>query len=350
MTAIFSRMMATAVNPADYIPLPAAKDEPCHLCGRRPTSSVRRGGGGVYLCYDCLITAKRPAKVQSLPGVLDHRTFTRTKVELGRCDVYGMGKAVYRLQEADICEGCYAWLVREWNAMGECDELVALQSSTNQSIPSTPDIRHPGDRGCPGGWHIVAPEPFSPIGSNMNHVEQDVSIQIVALLLRSDSHPRKLAQDLGLSHTTVLRKLKGLLDGNIVDFRMEGKNKTYFLKKTLEARVHVYVAEWYALENLIQEAPHLRSIIKAVQEREDFPLAVIFGSYAKGTADKKSDIDLYIETEDRETKRELERCHSKLSVKIGLWDPENLLIQEIVKNHVIVKGVERFYEKTGFFE
>jgi hypothetical protein len=92
MTAIFSRMMATAVNPADYIPLPAAKDEPCHLCGRRPTSSVRRGGGGVYLCYDCLITAKRPAKVQSLPGVLDHRTFTRTKVELGRCDVYGMGR------------------------------------------------------------------------------------------------------------------------------------------------------------------------------------------------------------------------------------------------------------------
>lgn len=194
------------------------------------------------------------------------------------------------------------------------------------------------------------PEPFSSIGSNIDHVEQNVSIQIVALLLRGDSHPRKLAQDLGLSHTTVLRKLRGLLDGNVVDFRMEGKNKTYFLKKTLEARVHVYVAEWYALGNLIKEAPYLRSIIRTIQEREDVPLAVIFGSYAKGTADRKSDIDLYIETDDRIVKRELERYHSKLSVKIGLWDPENLLIQEIAKNHVIVKGVERFYEKTGFFE
>ena len=184
----------------------------------------------------------------------------------------------------------------------------------------------------------------------MVHMEQNVSIQIVARLLRGDSHPRKLAQDLGLSHTTVLRKLRGLLDGNIVDFRVEGKNKTYFLKKTLEARVHVYVAEWCALGNLIKESPHLRSIIRTIQEREDVPLAVIFGSYAKGTADRKSDIDLYIETEDRETKQELERYHSKLSVKIGLWDPENLLIQEIAKNHVIVKGVERFYEKTGFFE
>ena len=61
----------------------------------RPTLRVLQGGGA-YLCYDCLKKAKRPAMVQSLPGVLDHRTFERTKVELGRCDVCGMGKAVYR--------------------------------------------------------------------------------------------------------------------------------------------------------------------------------------------------------------------------------------------------------------
>lgn len=184
----------------------------------------------------------------------------------------------------------------------------------------------------------------------MFHVEQNVSIQIVALLLRGDSHPRKLAKELGISHTTVLRKLKGLLDGNVVDFRIEGKNRVYFLKKTIEARVHAYMAEWYALGDLIEEAPHLRSIVRAVAEREDIPLAVLFGSYAKGTADRKSDIDLYIETDDREVKRELQRAHLRLSVKIGPWDPENLLIQEIVKNHVILKGVERFYEETRVFE
>lgn len=109
------------------------------------------------------------------------------------------------------------------------------------------------------------------------------------------------------------------------------------------------MAEWYALGDLIEEAPHLRSIVRAVAEREDIPLAVLFGSYAKGTADRKSDIDLYIETDDREVKRELQRAHLRLSVKIGPWDPENLLIQEIVKNHVILKGVERYYEKTAFF-
>lgn len=184
----------------------------------------------------------------------------------------------------------------------------------------------------------------------MNHVEQNITIQIVALLLKCDSHPRKLAKDLGVSHTTVLRKLRSLLDWNVVDFRIEGKNTIYFLKKTLEARVHIYMAEWYALGNLIEEASHLRPVIRTIQEREDTQLAILFGSYAKGTADQESDIDVYIETGDREVKRELERSHLRLSVKIGPWDPENLLIQEIIKNHVIVKGVERYYERTKFFE
>jgi hypothetical protein len=102
------------VNPADYIPLPVEKDEPCHACGRRPTSSIKRGGEKKYLCYDCLKAAKR-SRVQPLPGVLDHRTFERTKVELGRCEICREKRAVYRSREAKVCEGCYARMVREWN-------------------------------------------------------------------------------------------------------------------------------------------------------------------------------------------------------------------------------------------
>ena len=57
-------------------------------------------------------------RVRPLSGVLDPRTFARVKVELGRCDVCGVAKAVYRSREAQakICEGCYSRLVREGNA------------------------------------------------------------------------------------------------------------------------------------------------------------------------------------------------------------------------------------------
>ena len=51
------------------------------------------------------------------PGFLNHRLFDRVRGELGCCDICGTGKAVYRSREAraNICEGCYARLVREWN-------------------------------------------------------------------------------------------------------------------------------------------------------------------------------------------------------------------------------------------
>ncbi|WP_165394908.1 nucleotidyltransferase family protein [Methanofollis fontis] len=101
-----------------------------------------------------------------------------------------------------------------------------------------------------------------------------------------------------------------------------------------------------AIPDIPVQPPHLRSVVRTIQEREDIPLAVLFGSYAKWTADQKSDIDVYIETGEREVKRELERCHSRLSIKIGPWDQENLLIREIAKNHVIIKGVERYFEST----
>jgi len=66
----------------------------------------------------CNTGAKVANGVRPLSGVLDPRTFGRVKVEIGRCDVCGAAKAVYRSREAQakVCEGCYARLVREGNA------------------------------------------------------------------------------------------------------------------------------------------------------------------------------------------------------------------------------------------
>ena len=70
-------------------------------------------------CYNTLKTGtkREPALQEPLPGILDHQTFKRVRVDLGRCDVCGAGKAVYRSREvqANLCEGCYSRLVREWN-------------------------------------------------------------------------------------------------------------------------------------------------------------------------------------------------------------------------------------------
>jgi predicted nucleotidyltransferase len=110
------------------------------------------------------------------------------------------------------------------------------------------------------------------------------------------------------------------------------------------------IAEVYKQSLIVNRYPVLRGIIRAVQEMPEIPLALLYGSYAKGLATKGSDIDLFVETLDATVKKQLEQRHSSLSVKIGEFDTKNLLVREIIKDHIIIRGVEVYFDKTGFFE
>ncbi len=175
-------------------------------------------------------------------------------------------------------------------------------------------------------------------------------LDIVNELLNSENHIRGLAKRLGTNHMTVLRKMKELAKENVVDYKEEGKNKKYFLKETSEAKNYVFSSENYKLNNALRKYPNLRMIVEKMQKDKRIKLAILFGSYAKGIAKSDSDIDVYIETTNKKIKEEVGLINSKLSVKIGRYDNSNLLIKEIEKNHIIIKGVERYYEKNKFFD
>ncbi len=179
--------------------------------------------------------------------------------------------------------------------------------------------------------------------------QKDYSLEIIHLLSHGKSHARKIAASLGTSHMTVLRKLKALARENVVDFEVEGKNKPYFLKKTTEAKAYVFMAENYRLVRAMESYPRLRAIIEKIQKDNRIRMALLFGSYAKGRATKSSDIDVYLNTENRLLRDEIQLLDSKLSIKIGKYEKESLLIKEIEKNHVVIKGVEAYYEKNKFF-
>lgn len=184
----------------------------------------------------------------------------------------------------------------------------------------------------------------------MFHMEQkDYNLEIVRKLLRSEGHIRSIAVQLGINHMMIVRKMNELLKKNVVDFKQEGKNKVYFLKDSVEARMHVLMAEEYALVRVLKKYPALRKVVENVHRNGKIKLALLFGSYAKGLAKKESDIDLFVETKDQTLKKELQMLNSKLSVKIGKFDKGNLLVDEIKKNHVIIKGFEKYHEGTALF-
>ena len=181
--------------------------------------------------------------------------------------------------------------------------------------------------------------------------QTNIELEIVlALLRREELHIRALARYVNQPHANISRAMKSLLKENVVDFKVEGKNKLFRLKKGIESLNYAYIAEHYKLIKLLEKYPLLSIIVESILSKTNERLVIIFGSYAKFIAKKESDIDVFVETMKRSVKKELENINSKLSVKIGKFDKNNLLIKEIVKNHVIVKGVEYYYEKNKLFD
>jgi predicted nucleotidyltransferase len=137
---------------------------------------------------------------------------------------------------------------------------------------------------------------------------------------------------------------------NVLDYKMEGRNKVFFIRKTLQAKNYVFNAERYKQIKLLKKYPELNVIVEDILKKSVENLIIIFGSYAKFSARKDSDIDIFVETNKKNVKEKIGSLHSKINVKIGKFDLNSPLIKEIIKSHVILKGVEEFYEKIGFFK
>ena len=110
-------------------------------------------------------------------------------------------------------------------------------------------------------------------------------------LLKGKSHIREIARKLKTNQTSVKRRLDELYKQNIVDYRIEGKNYVYFIKKSLEARSFVIISESYSFILFLKKYLYLKGMIKKITEKENIDMAIIFGSYAKSIANKSSDID-----------------------------------------------------------
>ncbi|MBI5797278.1 nucleotidyltransferase domain-containing protein [Candidatus Woesearchaeota archaeon] len=173
----------------------------------------------------------------------------------------------------------------------------------------------------------------------------NMEMDIIELLLKRDNHVRGIAKKLNEPHSTILRKLNNLKKRNVIDSRKEGRNKIFFLRKNLVSKTYILQSELHKLTKLLQHNPELSIIFEDILKKSDEKLIVLFGSYAKGLAKMDSDIDIYIETKSRSVKKAVEDVHSKINAKIGVFDIKSPLIKEIIKDHIIIRGIEVFYDK-----
>lgn len=184
----------------------------------------------------------------------------------------------------------------------------------------------------------------------MVQIKSNLDYEILLLLIRERMYLRAIARALNTPHSTIIRKINGLLGYGVIDYIQEGKNKIYFIKKSTIAKQYVYQAEMYKLIRLITIYPELEVLIKEILESTDEQLIVLFGSYAKFSAKKESDIDLYICSQNNSLIDKLTQINSKISIKLGKFDTNSNLIKEIINNHIILRGEEVYYEQLRFFK
>jgi predicted nucleotidyltransferase len=178
------------------------------------------------------------------------------------------------------------------------------------------------------------------IVSNMKHMFQKRNdMEIVLGLLKGESHLRGLFKSIGIPLATLKRSADTLVDANILDVRRMGKNRIFSLKKSLEAREYVLLAEHYKVLKAIDKYPKLIQIIEEARNNCK-GMIILFGSHANFTAKKDSDVDLYC----------LGGKVNGASVKTGEFKLDSLLVKEIIRNHLLIRGVEEYYERIRFFE
>lgn len=178
-------------------------------------------------------------------------------------------------------------------------------------------------------------------GFSLGNLEHEI---ILYLLREKRGYVREISRSLNKPHSTISRKLKNLTQEGVLDCERKGKNKVYFLKKNLRADLCIYNSERYKMIKLLYKYPRMNVILQDILDEVSEGLVVLFGSYADLTANEDSDIDIYIKGRNQKTRGRIEDIHSRVNVKIGEFNTEDPLIREIIKKHIILKGVEEFYQ------
>lgn len=180
----------------------------------------------------------------------------------------------------------------------------------------------------------------------------DVGLKILSLFTKGynkEYYIREVEKLLKVSSRTALVTLARLEKKGILESKTKGKIKAYSIKKSFLSRDFFVLTEQYKKIQFLDK----NHLVKEVFEKSDNYLngiVIIFGSYAKEIQKSDSDLDLFIVGKYDEDKiKDVGKMYGIIinikSYPLDVFEKEiqeDILLKEIVENHVVVKGVEEF--------
>ncbi|MCK4555760.1 MAG: nucleotidyltransferase domain-containing protein [Candidatus Aenigmarchaeota archaeon] len=160
---------------------------------------------------------------------------------------------------------------------------------------------------------------------------------------------REVEKLLKISPRTAQLILEGLEYKGIITSKIKGKIKAYTLKRSTSCQRYLAFTEQYKAITFFEKNLMIKEIIEKISPLIS-GIGVIFGSYAKGTENKHSDLDVFVAGKyDMQGIRKVSELYGvDVSVKsypLRTFEKNvenDVLLKEILKNHVVFLGLEQF--------
>lgn len=158
---------------------------------------------------------------------------------------------------------------------------------------------------------------------------------------------REVQKSLKISPRTAQIILDDLEKKAVLESSKKGKIKTYKIKNSFIAKEYLIFVEQYKKIAFLKSRPMIKEIISKITSHIS-GIGIVFGSYAKGTEKKGSDLDIFIagKYDEKEIMQVSELYGIEISVKsypIKTFERNiktDTLIKEVLGSHVMISGSE----------
>ena len=180
--------------------------------------------------------------------------------------------------------------------------------------------------------------------------------------LTKEYHLRELARKLEVNHQTLRPYLDQLVEKGILREEQQGRNKVFSLNQKSDLLPYYLIqVEADRTAEFLEDKNIIRTFWKNFRDKTSQEILrkietlILFGSFAKGSEDEESDIDLFLAAPEEASNEIMNACDKLEAVTgrdIEIEQTSNLrnlvahqgpeTFGEIINNHIVLLGIEEF--------
>ena len=181
-------------------------------------------------------------------------------------------------------------------------------------------------------------------------------LQVISLFTNGfdrEYYIREVEKLLKISPRTAQLILEDLEGKGIIESKIRGKIKSYKLKISELSRRYLTFVEQYKSIAFMEKNLLIKEVIEKISPFID-GIGIIFGSYAKGTSNRESDLDLFIAGNYK--MEEIKKVSRNLGIEISIkcyplktFEKNvnyDIFLKEVLKSHIVLKNTELFIQKV----